>query len=94
MELFSLHGDKAYPDPTLCRAKDGAPRAYIPARRDGYGTRGNLRWNCFPSTLPLFASLMILLSLAPADIMVSEDRLVLPIAEVTGNLWMLENVDQ
>ena len=26
--------------------------------------------------------------------MVSEDRLVLPIAEVTGNLWMLENVDQ
>lgn len=32
--------------------------------------------------------------LAPADISVSEVRLVLPITEVTGNRWMPENVDQ
>ena len=37
---------------------------------------------------------MMPLSLAPADISLSADRLVLRITEVTGNLWMLENVDR
>ena len=37
---------------------------------------------------------MMPLDLLSADISVSEDRLVLPITEVTGNLWMLENVDR
>ena len=34
LKLFSLHRDKGYPNPTLCCAKDGAPRVYIPFYRD------------------------------------------------------------
>ncbi len=37
---------------------------------------------------------MVYIGMGVNDISLSRNRLVLPITEVTGNLWMLENVDQ
>ena len=39
-------------------------------------------------------SRMVYQRMGSNDISLSDDRLVLPMTEVTGNLWMLENVDQ
>ena len=37
---------------------------------------------------------LIFNSVAALDVSLCEDRLVLPITEVSGNIWMLQNVDQ
>ena len=57
-------------------------------------TKGMPQGEPFPVTSFDNPSLMIPRDISPVDISLNEDRLVLPLAQVSGSIWILDNVDR